>query len=79
MTINVTNVNEPPEFPSTETGDRSVAENTPASQNIGTPVSATDPDAGDTTLTYTLSGADAASFGIVANVRPVADQSRLGL
>ena len=66
VTITVTNVNEPPEFPSTETGARSVAENTPASRNIGLPVSATDPDAGDTTLTYTLGGADAASFDIVA-------------
>ena len=66
VTVTVTNVNEPPEFPSTETGARSVAENTPASRDIGTPVSATDPDAGDTTLTYTLGGDDAASFGIVA-------------
>ena len=64
VTITVTNVNEPPEFPSTETGARSVAENTPASQDIGLPVSATDPDAGDT-LTYTLDGSDASSFDIV--------------
>ena len=55
VTITVTNVNEPPEFPSTETGARSVAENTPASRDIGLPVSATDPDAG-ATLTYTLGG-----------------------
>ena len=64
VTVTVTNVNEPPEFPSTETGARSVAENTPAGVNIGLPVSATDPDAGDT-LTYTLGGTDAASFDIV--------------
>ena len=64
VTITVTNVNEPPEFPSTETGARSVAENTPASRYIGLPVSATDPDAGDT-LTYTLDGSDASSFDIV--------------
>ena len=64
VTITVTNVNEPPEFPSTETGARSVAENTPASRDIGLPVSATDPDAGDT-LTYTLDGTDASSFDIV--------------
>ena len=64
VTVTVTNVNEPPEFPSTETGARSVAENTAAGVNIGLPVSATDPDAGDT-LTYTLGGTDAASFDIV--------------
>ena len=55
--------NNAPEFPSTETGMRSVAENTAAGENIGAPVTATDADAGDT-LTYTLSGADAASFDI---------------
>ena len=65
VTVTVTNVNELPEFPATETGARSVAENTAAGQNIGTPVSATDPDAGEA-LTYTLGGDDAASFGIVA-------------
>ena len=64
VTITVTNVNEPPEFPSTETGARSVAENTPANRDIGLPVSATDPDDG-ATLTYTLGGDDAASFDIV--------------
>ena len=65
VTITVTNVNEPPEFPSTETGARQVAENTAAGQNIGAPFSATDPDAGET-LTYSLGGTDAASFAIVA-------------
>ena len=65
VTITVTNVNEPPEFPSTETGARQVAENTAAGQNIGAPLSATDPDAGET-LTYSLGGTDAASFAIVA-------------
>ena len=64
ITITVTNVNEPPEFPSTETGARSVAENTPASRDIGLPVSATDPEVD--TLTYSLDGTDAASFSIVA-------------
>ena len=62
MTITVTDVNEAPEFP-TETGARSVAENTAAGQRIGSPVAATDPDTGDT-LTYSLSGTDAASFDI---------------
>ena len=64
--VTVTNVNERPEFLSTETGTRSLAENTVAGQPIGVPVTATDPDNGDT-LTYTLGGTDAASFDIVAS------------
>ncbi len=40
-----------------------VAEDTPADENIGAPVMATDADADDT-LTYTLGGADMASFDI---------------
>ncbi len=43
---------------------RSIAENTPSGVNIGSPVSATDAD--DDTLTYTLSGTDAAAFRIVS-------------
>ena len=62
VTIMVTGVNEAPEF-ATETDDRSVEENTAAGMNIGEPVMATDPDEGDT-LTYALSGDDAASFDI---------------
>ena len=58
-----TPANNAPEFPATETGAREVAENTAAGENIGAPVMATDADAGDT-LTYTLGGADAASFDI---------------
>ena len=42
---------------------RMVAENTAANTNIGTPIAATDADTGDT-LTYTLSGTDAAAFAI---------------
>ena len=64
VTVTVTNVNEPPAFPSTETGARSVVENTEAGQNIGSPVKAADPDNGDT-LTYALGGTDAGSFDIV--------------
>ena len=76
VTIKVTNVNEnpvvmradsvtpnqAPEFPSASTS-RSIAENTAAGENIGTPVEATDADADDT-LTYTLGGDDAVSFDI---------------
>ena len=56
--------NNPPEFPAA-TADRSVAENTAAGQDVGAAVTATDDDTGDT-LDYTLGGADAASFDIVA-------------
>ena len=63
ITVTVTNVNEPPEFPSTETGARRIPENTAAGQNIGDPVEAEDPDDGDT-LTYALGGTDAESFDI---------------
>ncbi len=63
VTINVTNVNEAPSF-ATNTATRSIAENTAANTNIGSPVTATDVDA-NTTFSYTLGGTDAASFGIV--------------
>ncbi len=63
VTITVTNVEEAPEFPATETGARSVAENTAADENIGDPVAATDDD--DASLTYSLGGTDAGSFNIV--------------
>ena len=43
---------------------RTVAENTVSGQNIGTAVAATDAD--NDTLTYTLSGTDAAAFDIVS-------------
>ena len=52
-----------PEFPSA-TAARMVAENTAAGENIGTPVRAT--DANGDSLTYRLSGTDAASFDIDA-------------
>ena len=56
--------NSDPEFPSTENGARSVAENTAAGQNIGAPVAATDTDNGDT-LTYTLGVNDTEFFDIL--------------
>ena len=55
--------NQRPTFPSSETRTRSVAENTPSNQNIGSPVAATDSNSGDS-LTYSLGGPDAASFRI---------------
>ena len=58
--------NQPPAFPATERGVRSVAENMAAGQAIGAPVAAVDPNTDDT-LTYSLSGDDDASFDIVAS------------
>ena len=58
-------VNSAPTFTDGNSTTRSVAENTAAGQNIGTPVTATDTDSSDT-LTYTLGGDDAASFSIVS-------------
>ena len=55
--------NNAPEFPSTETGMRSLPENTATDMPVGAPVMATDADAGDT-LMYTLGGTDMASFAI---------------
>ncbi len=67
VTINITDVDEnrAPVFTAGTTTTRSIAENTAADTNIGSAISATDANSGDT-LTYTLSGADASSFSIVS-------------
>ena len=67
VTINVTDIDETPPnrapvFTDGTSTTRTIAENTTAGTNIGSAVSATDAD--DDTLTYTLSGTDAASFSI---------------
>ena len=62
MTITVTDVNEPPYF-GLDAANRTVNEKTPPGGPVGLPVSAEDDDAGDT-RTYSLAGADSASFGI---------------
>ena len=62
VAVTVTNSNDAPEFPSTETGERSVSENLPAGASVGAPVAARDDD--NDRLTYTLGGAYASSFGI---------------
>ena len=54
-------LNRAPEFPA-ETAARTVSDSTAPRGNVGDPVAATDAD--NDTLTYTLSGTDAASFGI---------------
>ena len=51
-----------PQFPDSETGERSVAENTEPGTDIGVPIAADDEE--NHVLTYTLSGTDAASFDI---------------
>ena len=75
VTINITdvtnegtaqqNINSAPTFTEGATATRSVSENTDAGENIGAPVAATDQNSEDT-LTYSLSGTDAASFDIVS-------------
>ena len=61
-------VNSEPAFPSTENGRRDVPENSAVDTEIGTPVAATDLNAGDAAvndpLVYSLTGTDAASFTI---------------
>ena len=59
-------INKAPVFTDGSSTTRSVAENTGAGVNIGSPVAATDANSADTNeiLTYTLSGPDAASFDI---------------
>ena len=62
--IMVTNVNEPPAFPATETGRRTISESAVANENIGARFQAEDPDGPDVGLGYSLGGTDALSFSI---------------
>ena len=62
VTINISNVNEAPVFAVGSSTTHTVAENTAAGENIGSPVSATDDDSD--TLSYSLSGTDAGKFSI---------------
>ena len=66
VTIKISNVNEAPIFAVGSSTTHTVAENTAAGENIGSPVSATDDD-GDT-LSYSLSGTDASSFSIDSTI-----------
>ena len=76
--IDITDVDEnrAPAFTDGDNTTRSVAENTASGQNIGSAISATDPDTGDV-LTYTLSGADEASFSIVSTSGQLRTQAAL--
>ena len=69
VTINVTDVNERPEFDANAPASLNVVENTAAGVNIGQPVTATDPDNSGSdpdkdTLTYSLDDGDGAAFEI---------------
>ena len=64
--------NRPPTF-SGATVTREIAENSSANTDIGGPVTATDPDTGNT-LAYTLGGTDAGFFTIVRHQRPDTNQ-----
>ena len=57
VTVSVIDVNEPPAFPDTETGQHSVVEGAIAGRSVGAPISATDPE-GDTLLYSLQSGGD---------------------
>ena len=57
--------NQAPEFNEGPSATRRIAENTTGTHNIGNPITATDNDGG--TLTYSLEGANAASFTIDTN------------
>ena len=60
---NAAGANNPPVFTEGQSTTRTVIPNAQAGTSIGPPVTATDADQGDT-VTYSLEGADAASFGI---------------
>ena len=64
--ISVSNVNEVPVFTEGSSITRIIAENTGSGTNIGSPITATDPD-GDT-LTYSLGGTDANAFSVDSNI-----------
>ena len=68
--------NNAPEFPSAM-ATRTVPENLPSGQDVGAAIpAATDADAGDT-LTYSMEGADAASFTFEASTRQIQTSAAL--
>ena len=78
VTINVTDVNEPPAF-AADTATRSIAENSAADTSVGAVVTATDPDgvAKFNTLTYSLTGTDASDFTIDSSTGQIKTKSAL--
>ena len=67
--------NNPPVFAEGASTTRTIAENTATGTNVGSAVSATDAD--NDTLTYTLSGTDAAAFSIVSTTGQLRTQAAL--
>ena len=68
--------NRPPVFSEGASATRSVREDAAPGTSIGGPVSATDPDTGDT-VTHSLEGTDAAAFSIVASSGQIRTQAAL--
>ena len=64
-----------PAFPASESGARVVAENTAAGVDFGSPFVAADPDSGDS-VSYSLAGPDAASFGQLRTVTALDHEER---
>ena len=62
VTINITDVNETPQFPK-DTDTRTIAENSAANTNIGAAVTSS---GGQAALTYSLTGTDASKLSIVS-------------
>ena len=75
FTATATTTNTAPVFTDDTSTTRSIAENTAAGINIGTAIAATDAD--NDTLTYTLSGTDAASFDINSTTGQLKTQTAL--
>ena len=72
VTVSLTNVNEAPAFAGSS-ATREVAENSGGGVNVGAAVTAADPDSD--TLTYSLSGTDAASFEIGGSTGQITTKS----
>ena len=75
VTISVKNVNEPPVFDANAPTALNVMENTAAGVDIGTPVTATDPE--DDPVTYELDDGDGASFEIDTNTGQIKTKDAL--
>ena len=75
VTINVTNVNEAPEFDPNAPADLSVMEDTAADVPIGDPITATDPE--NDTITYDLDDVDGASFDIDSDTGQIKTKAAL--
>ncbi|MCG9127788.1 cadherin domain-containing protein [Candidatus Poribacteria bacterium] len=75
VTININDVNEAPTFPSATTA-LNINENVAAASNIGSPITASDVDAGDS-ISYSLGGDDADDFDIGSTSGQVQTKSDL--